>query len=146
MFMTALRLAGVVCLATILMGQVPAQTYTLVVGRSGTRIPDSPPESKKTLSRGNGKLVGRRVTMPELARLLSDITGRTVVDETGLPGEYDVKLAWSPDTGPKSEKERADLNAAVETRSIFSAVREQLGLDLVPRKVGLKSPGRMTQQ
>jgi hypothetical protein len=81
--------------------------------------------------------------MPELAGLLSDIVGRTVVDETGLPGEYDVKLAWTPDRAPKSAKERADLNAAVQTRSIFSAVREQLGLDLVPRKVGLTGPGRM---
>lgn len=138
-----LRVVGVVCLAAMMWAQVPTQAYTLAVGRSGTQIPDSPPESKKIVSRGKGTLVGRRVTMPELAGLLSDIVGRTVVDGTGLTGEYDVKLAWTPDTGPKSAKERADLNAAVETRSIFSAVREQLGLDLVPRKVGLTGPGRM---
>lgn len=141
MYVKALRLAGVVCLAAMLQAQVQAPAYTLVVGRSGTQIPDSPPESKRTLIQGKGKLVGRRVTMPELARQLADITGRTVVDETGLTGEYDVKLSWTPDTGPKSEKERADISVAVETRSIFSAVREQLGLDLVPRKIGLKKLG-----
>ncbi len=134
MYVMIPRSAAVVCLVAAAYAQTPASIYALVVGRSGTEILDSPPESKKSVSRSEGRLVARRMTMPELARVLSGIVGRTVVDETGLPGEYDVTLTWTPDTGPKTAKERMDLGAAVENRSIFSAVREELGLDLVSRR------------
>lgn len=139
--MTVLRAMGVVCLAASAFAQVPKPSaYALVVGRSGTEILGSPPESKPVLIRSEGRIVARRMTMATLARLLTEIVGRPVTDETGLPGEYDVQLTWAPDIGTKSLKERMDLSVAVETRSIFSAVREQLGLGLVARKA--KGSGR----
>ena len=134
MYVTLLRIAAVVCLVVTASAQAPASVYALVVGRTGTDIPDSAPGSKKSVRQGPGKLQARRMTVEELARALSPIVGRTVVDETGLQGEYDVNLTWTPEAGPKTEKQRMDLNAAVETRSIFSAVREELGLELVSRK------------
>ncbi len=108
--------------------------YALVVGRDGTRIPDSASGVGQGKSVGNGFLKSRGMTMASLAQSLASVLGRNVLDETGLTGQYEVKLEWAPDVGPISEEQRADLSAAVERRSIFSAVQEQLGLKLEPRK------------
>jgi uncharacterized protein (TIGR03435 family) len=57
-----------------------------------------------------------------LSGQLTLVLGRTVLDKTGLVGLFDVHLEWTPD----------DLAAggAGDGPSIFSAVREQLGLEL----------------
>ena len=64
------------------------------------------------------------MTLDRLAEIISDRLDRPVLDETGLKGTFDIVLDWSPDsagqgaTGP----------------SIFTAVQEQLGLKLEPKK------------
>jgi uncharacterized protein (TIGR03435 family) len=60
----------------------------------------------------------------DIARNLAGITGRIIVDKTGLTGRYDMELKWTPD--PLQNAPSADLDQA----SIFTAVREQLGLRL----------------
>jgi uncharacterized protein (TIGR03435 family) len=65
---------------------------------------------------GNGTLTGRGGTLERLAAELN-ISGRLVVDHTGLKGNYDMDLQWAPD----EEGTNADL---------FTAIREQLGLKL----------------
>jgi uncharacterized protein (TIGR03435 family) len=52
------------------------------------------------------------MTAARLASLLETSAGRPVVDQTGLIGEFDVDLTWSPEL------------------SIFTALKEQLGLRL----------------
>ena len=49
-----------------------------------------------------------------------------MVDQTGLEGDFEVKLVWTPDDRPIPEDERGP--------SVFTAVEEQLGLKLVSRK------------
>ena len=61
-------------------------------------------------------------TMTELSSWLSQYVGRTVLDRTGLAGEFDIEVAFQPGA------ERA--GAPVEAVSIFTAVEEQLGLKL----------------
>jgi uncharacterized protein (TIGR03435 family) len=56
--------------------------------------------------------MGTGMTAARLAGLLENSTGRPVTDQTGLAGEFDVDLTWSPDL------------------SIFTALKEQLGLKL----------------
>jgi uncharacterized protein (TIGR03435 family) len=60
----------------------------------------------------------------DIARNLAGITGRIILDRTGLAGRYDMELKWTPDplqaSGP----------AAADTASIFTALQEQLGLKL----------------
>ncbi|HWG18404.1 MAG TPA: TIGR03435 family protein, partial [Acidobacteriaceae bacterium] len=53
------------------------------------------------------------------------ITGRPVLDKTGLTAHYHVELHWTPDNTP------ADSPLA-DGPSIFTAVEEQLGLKLEP--------------
>jgi uncharacterized protein (TIGR03435 family) len=48
---------------------------------------------------------------------------RPVVDRTGLTGLYNISLQW--DDAPAADSDRG---------SIFTALREQLGLRLEPRK------------
>lgn len=56
--------------------------------------------------------------------------GRKVVDKTGLAGYYDFKLNWTPMIA-----NRETANDAIEVDSgpsIFTALKEQLGLELKP--------------
>jgi uncharacterized protein (TIGR03435 family) len=73
----------------------------------------------------NGSLAWRDVPLPQFAELLSQLTGRVVTDETGLAGTFDIELQWSPDL---------QQQAVSDAPSIFTAVQEQLGLRLEPRR------------
>lgn len=76
-----------------------------------------------------GEMVARGVSMAMLARELQAEVDRPVVDRTGLEDLYDFELQWQPDSGP-GQQASSDSNLP----SIFTAVREQLGLRLVPAK------------
>lgn len=72
--------------------------------------------------------------MAQVATSLSMFAGRIVLDKTGLTGNYDFTLAWTPDQMPGGgqrppgapEPPPIDPNGP----SLFTAVQEQLGLKL----------------
>jgi len=76
--------------------------------------------------------------IPVIAQYLSPLLNRMVVDRTGLTGNYDVDLRWTPDRlpprvpGTPSDQPIRVNGADVDPNgpSIFTAVREQLGLKL----------------
>jgi uncharacterized protein (TIGR03435 family) len=70
------------------------------------------------------KVACRHCTMDNLAGVLADQVNRAVIDQSGLSGEYSVTLEWSP-----------NQNAADPGPSIFTALKEQLGLRLEARRV-----------
>jgi uncharacterized protein (TIGR03435 family) len=83
---------------------------------------------------------GSNVSLPMLAQLISQETGSTVVDKTGLTGRYDVSLKFAPDInapmpalvrggGPPPE---GVVDASAPT--IQEALQDQLGLKLVLEK------------
>jgi bla regulator protein blaR1 len=77
-----------------------------------------------------GSVTGQGVPITNLVGLLSRQLGRTVVDKTGLTGNYDFTLQWTPDgsaRGPDGTPSSATLD------SILTAVQEQLGLKLEPQ-------------
>jgi uncharacterized protein (TIGR03435 family) len=61
------------------------------------------------------------------------ILGVTVIDQTGLQGNFDIDLKWTPESPAAPFDGRAD-DADNAGASIFTAIREQLGLKLEPRK------------
>jgi uncharacterized protein (TIGR03435 family) len=71
-----------------------------------------------------------------LVTSLSRNLGRSIVDKTGLTGNYDFTLEWNPDEGSPAQPRPQDGAAtAPDSRpSIFTAVQEQLGLKLESTK------------
>jgi uncharacterized protein (TIGR03435 family) len=69
----------------------------------------------------NGELTAGAYPMSEFSRSLAGEAGRIVVDRTGLTGEWDFDLKWSPPNAPNPDPDRPP---------IFTALQEQLGLRL----------------
>jgi uncharacterized protein (TIGR03435 family) len=68
----------------------------------------------------------------DLARGLESIVGRRVVDATGLTGNFDITLMWTPTPGLDVQPNAPTGGA--DTVSLFAAVQEQLGLKLEPAR------------
>jgi bla regulator protein blaR1 len=83
------------------------------------------------IDRAPGRSTGRSMPIRLLADTLSSRVGRNVIDETGLSGEWDWDLEWTP--GPSEPVSTGDITgppAPSDGPSIFAAVQEQLGLRL----------------
>jgi uncharacterized protein (TIGR03435 family) len=76
---------------------------------------------------GRSTLTSRGMSMAALARLIQPTTGRIVVDRTGLSGFYELSLTFSL-TRPGAPVN--PVRGGEEPPSIFTAVKEQLGLEL----------------
>jgi len=84
---------------------------------------------------GRGELIGQELSTADIARQLSGMTGRAVIDKTGLTGKYDIRLKWTPDEPPSAigtEGPRPETPDSAP--SLFTALQEQLGLKLEPQK------------
>src|ERR1700733_9370578 len=87
-----------------------------------------------------GSFSGGSATMTQLTNALARFVGRTVVDQTGLTGNYDVDLQWTPDQMPQGLRGDPPPGApplpVIDPNgpSIFTAVQEQLGLKLESTK------------
>jgi uncharacterized protein (TIGR03435 family) len=130
--------------------------YALIVTKSGSKLKptDLPPLNSPTASPGVLQRRQRTVrnmttntgaitqmlmkgqTVATLADLLSLELGRLVTDETGLKGEYDFTLKWTPDNltanGDSGSAATSSPDSAGQT--VFAAIEEQLGLKLESRK------------
>jgi uncharacterized protein (TIGR03435 family) len=103
------------------------ESYALVVAKRGYKLPAVSTASDGAFVWGEGKLTARAISMSGLADRLSGSgfkLGRPVVDMTRIKGSYNFVLSWAPDNAP------ADGRA-----SLFTALQEQLGLKLEPRKI-----------
>ena len=72
----------------------------------------------------SGKFTARGISIDSLAMNLSNTVGRTVVNQTGLAGTYDLTLEWAPEGADASDPRP----------SIFTALEEQMGLKLKPAR------------
>jgi uncharacterized protein (TIGR03435 family) len=111
------------------------QVYELVVGKNGSKMKDSAPDAAS--GGGNVRVAGRNyeVAVPKadmnavVQAITNSFLDRPVLDKTGLTGAYNLKLTYTPET-------QANRNTAPDASdiSIFTAVQEQLGLKLEPKK------------
>jgi uncharacterized protein (TIGR03435 family) len=97
--------------------------YFLVAARTGPKLTRHTGAGGFDMDENGGKdkitMSSTNLTMAGLASWLAREMDRPVIDNTGIGGEFDVKLEWSPEqisetSGP----------------SIFTALQEQLGLRL----------------
>jgi len=121
--------------------------YELVVAKGGPKLKEAVPgdtyptglkddqgkSSPGTVRVGLGTMDCQAIQIASLVEGLTLLTGRTVVDKTGLIGKYDIKLRWTPeDSHPASNGEgRAAGESDVD---FFTAIQEQLGLKFKPAK------------
>jgi uncharacterized protein (TIGR03435 family) len=117
--------------------------YALVVVKNGSQSKESGNGSMvedstygqmcQILRSGSGINQSKECTMADLAFQLSFLpeVGRTVVDQTGLNGRYDFELHWAPVSANES------IASASPFPQIFTALQEQLGLQLKPTNAPL---------
>ena len=128
--------------------------YALILdrkdGRLGPSIRQTPPECAAFMTNGGRgerpspregdlpcgrgqvsafQIANSSITMSRFADLLSLRVERSVQDRTGLTGSFYLNLQWRAEQGAAADAGAADLPT-----SIFTALREQLGLKLEPIK------------
>jgi uncharacterized protein (TIGR03435 family) len=104
----------------------------LAATRVGQPMPQ--PQPGKILcgiTTNTGRISAGAQPISNLARQLSQVVQRVVVDRTGLDGVYDLVLTYAPERVP-AVGGAPDAGAAVDPNlpSIFTALQEQLGLKL----------------
>ena len=133
--------------------------YALVVAKNGpklqaVKVEDTPPAAPSgaggqphgpMMRMRPGEFNGQGVELSFLASVLSQQLGRQVLDKTGLKGNYDLTLKWTPEQGegmmpggpggpgggpPPEGAPPPDAPGP----TIFTALQEQLGLKLEPTK------------
>jgi uncharacterized protein (TIGR03435 family) len=133
--------------------------YALVVAKNGPKLRESPvtpddlappnpaavmvgpdgPQARHSFRmNGSGELSVIAQSLDRFADLLAHQTGRPVLNKTGLKGDYDFTLKWTPDQGrgqmpggtPGDVAPPSDANGP----TIFTALQEQLGLKLESQK------------
>jgi bla regulator protein blaR1 len=105
--------------------------YALVVAQNGPKLPKARDEGDAKISMGGRRLTAQHISLAQFANLLS--LDRPVVDRTGLAGNFDITLTWAPDA-PAAAPNADEASDA----TIFTAVREQLGLRLQAAKEPLE--------
>jgi uncharacterized protein (TIGR03435 family) len=110
------------------------------------RPPDKVPPEKEhyKVMTVPGRIEADSISMWVLADQLTRLhtLGRTVVDKTGLVGNYNFSLHWTPDALAFPLMKEEGLSAATTSTEgtdaasspLFTAIQEQLGLKLVPEK------------
>lgn len=123
-----------------------APVYALLVGKNGSKLKEAKEDEqfRGRMSLRPGGLSGTAVKLQFLSAVLSDRLGRPVLDKTGLTGNYDFDLTWTPTTGegfgpfgppgPPPPGFTPPPPPDPNGPSIFTAVQEQLGLRLESQK------------
>jgi uncharacterized protein (TIGR03435 family) len=110
--------------------------YRLVIAKGGvkmTQIKDGEVRPQKPgISNRPSHLMGWASPVGQLVYFLSgDYLNEPIIDATGLTGNYDFDLKWTPDPNQAYQRdEAADPNGP----SLFVAIQEQLGLRLEATK------------
>jgi uncharacterized protein (TIGR03435 family) len=84
---------------------------------------------------GPNGMSGQGITMELLSGVLADLPDvrRVVRNRTNLPGRFDIDLAFSS-MSPVADGDPTASRAADSGPTVFTALREQLGLRLEPTK------------
>ena len=104
------------------------------IGKDGCPVFPAGRDGRTEGRAGCNRWTGFNLSMLDIVKTLSFNLGRKVVDATGLKGKYDIDITWYLEwNGPQEVvgEEPADLPHGP---SLINAVRDQLGLELIPKK------------
>ena len=105
--------------------------FALRVAPGGHRLIEG--KGERTFLTGRpGLIAGNSRSIAELVPLLAQMVAAPVADQTALPSgnRYDLKLEWTPQLSTGGNGPEPEV-------SIFTALREQLGLRLDPAKTAV---------
>ena len=117
--------------------------YQLVIAKGGPKVKESKPATSGEGGDGpsirvmRGNISAQGASLQNLVTILSRQLHRTILDKTGLTGNYDLSLVWTPDDAVGGDGPRpggAPASTEESGPSIFSALQEQLGLKLEATK------------
>lgn len=119
--------------------------YALIAAKNGPRIQaEADGASKGPTTRvsrtatGDTEISVSGIPLAMFVNVVSNQVGRTVVDKTGLSGNFNFKLTFAPDAlqraGAGDKGADRPVPAGTDGPSIFTALQEQLGLKLDPQK------------
>ena len=124
--------------------------YSLVIAKSGLKMREAKPGQVRTdgvkqldgtvnqgplmLSRVPGQILGQELPVDVLAKGITPIVGRKIINNTGFKGVYDFRLEWDPNRGREDPEASPTETSGL---SIFTALQEQLGLKLEGQKVSV---------
>lgn len=105
--------------------------YLLKVAQGGSKMKASDtPFEKSSLTVGRSQIHAKGMKLDPLVETLTQSQGRIVVDQTRLTAVYDFDLKWSTETQTEVPNENPFL---------YTAIKEQLGLELVPSEGAVDS-------
>jgi bla regulator protein BlaR1 len=107
--------------------------YALVVAKGGPKLKPSTSDERSTIqmkSPGNNSYTG--TPLETIVQMCAQMTGRKVVDKTGLAGKYDFALNWTQYEGPAAAAPGSEPDASEPP--VFTVVQDQLGLKLESQK------------
>jgi uncharacterized protein (TIGR03435 family) len=105
--------------------------YALVVAPGGPKM-----RGVETPTRGAvmpGSITGESTSIAQIVASAAGTLGRPVRDMTGLSGNYEVNLKWTPEDKLLAGADNTSPDPGDRPPSIFTALQEQLGLKLEPR-------------
>jgi uncharacterized protein (TIGR03435 family) len=117
--------------------------FNLVVTKDGPKFKVNPPppvdpdnpkkgqEGRGNTMINNDDLTATAIPLSSFAETLAANLNKTVIDKTGLVGDYDFHLKWSPEDDRNTS---ADNGTTDHAPDLFTALQEQLGLKLEPTK------------
>ncbi|MDP9171117.1 MAG: TIGR03435 family protein [Acidobacteriota bacterium] len=109
--------------------------YTLSVTAGGPKLqspqtPDGPPRLVNVVYPDRILLPARNATMAQFASMMQRaVVDRPVMDKTGLSGNYDFNLEWTPDE-TQFAGQLPPVTGEITKPDLFAALRQQLGLKL----------------
>ena len=105
--------------------QKEQSVYALVPAKGGAKLHRTTRDGDQSSLRQSGhSFTFVNASMADLVGVLSQLTGRKVVDRSGLSGRYDFILSYAPDAGGTGSL----------PDSVYTSLREQLGLNLETQK------------
>jgi uncharacterized protein (TIGR03435 family) len=109
--------------------------YALTAPNGAQKLqPAQDPPAPGGVSHGLGHIHNNRISMLLLATLISRFTRTPVLDQTALPGYFEVTLDWRRDNSLPPASPDGVAAEPPDGPSISEAVQKQLGLKLERRK------------
>ena len=115
----------------------------LVPAKGGHKLAVSKPGQEPAMrGAGRGEIRAKSTRVEALSSVLSGLLGRIVTDRTGLQGQYDFELRWSPDaTTERLPGQPANMAPADpgDGPTLYKAIQEQLGMKLESKRMAVNS-------